>query len=118
MLVIKKEIDFQDFEDLFSFELNHLPYEASRIIYDYLLDREEDLTEDEISDYIRYQINVMSIDEIISDYNYMMDEEEFQQLEADGEDLTEYVENFLNDYTTVLGTYEEDGETYFIFEEF
>ena len=117
MLVIKKELDFQEFEDLFSFELDYMTSEAARIIYDYLVDRDEELEEESISDFIRFDINVMSVDDIISDYNYMMDESEFEQLEDD-EEIAEYVENFLNDYTTILGTYEEDGETFFVFTEF
>lgn len=117
MLVIKKEIDFQEFEDLFSYELDYMTTEASRIIYEYLLDRDEELTEEDISDFIRYQINVMSVDEIISVYNYMMDESEFEHLEDD-EEIAEYVENFLNDYTQILGSFEEDGEKFFVFEEF
>jgi len=118
MLVIKKGLDFQDFEDLFSYELDYMTSEAARIIYDYLVEQDAELEEESISDFIRYDINVMSVDDIISDYNYMMDEEEFQQLEADGEDLTEYVENFLNDYTTVLGSFEEGDEVFFVFQEF
>ena len=117
MLVIKKVIDFQDFEELFSYELNYLPYEASRIIYDYLVSQDEELEEENISDFIRYDVNVLSVDEVIGDYESMMDEEELDQAKED-DALTEYIESFLNDYTTILGTYEEDGETFFVFTEF
>lgn len=116
MLVIKKVLDFNDFDYLFNYEMDYMNDEARRIIYDYLVNMDEELEEENISDFIRYDINVMSVDDIISDYNYMMDEEEFQQLEDD--EIPEYVENFLNDYTTVLGTYEEEGETFIVFTEF
>jgi len=117
MLVIKKVIDFNDFEDLFSYELDYITDQARRIIYDFLVEQDEELEEENISDFIRYYINVMSIDDIISDYNYMMDEEEFEHLEDD-EEIAEYVGNVLNDYTTILGSFEEDGETFFVFQEF
>ena len=117
MLVIKKGLDFQDFEELFSYELNYFPYEASRIIYDYLVEQGEELEEENISDFIRYDINVMSVDEVIGDYESMMDEDELDRAKED-DALTEYVESFLNDYTMILGTYEEEGETFFVFTEF
>lgn len=117
MLVIKKVLDFNDFDYLFNYELDYMNDEARRIIYDYLVDMDEELEEENISDFIRYDINVMSVDDIISDYNYLMDESEFEQLEDDDE-IAEYVENVLNDYTTVLGTYEEEGETFIVFQEF
>lgn len=117
MLVIKKALDFQDFDELFNYELNYLPDEARRIIYDFLVEQGEELEEEGISDFIRYDVNVLSVDDIIDEYSHLMDEEELDQAKED-DALTEYIESFLNDYTYILGTYEEEGETFFVFQEF
>lgn len=118
MLVIKKALDFQEFDELFNYELNYLPDEARRIIYDFLVEQGEELEEENISDFIRYDINVMSVNDVINEYGYMMDEDDFDQPKEDYDALAEYIENFLNDYTTVLGSYEEDGVIFFVFTEF
>ena len=49
----------------------------------------------------------------VSDYGYLM---ELEGLE--GDELVETVEDYLNYNTILLGTFEDDGITYFIFDEF
>lgn len=121
MLVIKKELDFNEFENLFSWELEHVSWKGQKMIYDYLIDAFYDGAPDEmtISDYLRYQIQVLSVDEFVSDYIHIIDELDSEYLEdLESSETVEAISNLISDYTNLIGTYEEDGETYFIFEEF
>lgn len=115
MLVLKKEINFYEFEDLFGYIFEGVGREGLSMIYDAVCDLFHDGGADEttVRDYLRYQLQVASLADVINDYGYIM---ELDTLEDDV--LVELVKNYLNDYTFVLGTYEDDGETFFIFDEF
>lgn len=115
MLVLKHEMDLQDFEREFRDELKDLSYDGIEIVFNSLCDvmAEGDYSVMDVRDYIRYQLQVMDLKEVIHSYGYNMD---LQDLEDDA--LVEAVEEYLNHHTYLLGTFEEDGITYFIFDEF
>lgn len=117
MLVIKKELNVYDFADLFSYELDGIGQEGIGLIFDTLCEHDlVDETETGISDYLRYQLQHMSVSDLVNDYGYILDGIDLEDLE-DPETL-EAIEDLLNNHTYVMGTYEEDGETFFIFDEF
>lgn len=115
MLVLKKELDLNEFENEFEDDLGYLSSEGVEIVFDALCDTmfDGDYTVTDVKDYLRFQMQVMSLDEVISAYGCNMD---LQDLEDDA--LIEAVEDHLNYNTYMLGSYEEDGITYFIFDEF
>ena len=113
MLVLKKELYFYEFKNEFMDELKDLPNEAISIIFDSLCElmNNGEYTVTNIRDYLRFQLQVMSLNEIIDSYGL-----DFEGLE--GDELIEEVEDYLHYYTILLGRFEEDGETYFLFDEF
>ncbi len=116
MLTVKKELDFNDFQNEYENILSDIDYEAQEIIFDFLEDifyeGADDMT---IRDYIRFQVCISSTSELLSDYS-ILDEEETAELSD--EEKVEKVEDYLNDNTHLLGSYEEDDITYFIYDEF
>lgn len=120
MLVLKKEMYLEDFEQEFDFELRGVSSEATAIIFDSLceVNYNGDSTVDSVSDYLRFQVQVMSISEVINDYSYSMDLDGLDVEDLEDEATIEAVTKYLEDNTYLLGTYEEDGETFFIFDEF
>ena len=115
MLVLKHEMDLYDFENEFRDELKDLTNEAIVIIFDSLSEimAEGDYSVMHVRDYIRYQMQVLSLKEVINSYGYLM---ALDDLEDDA--LIEEVEEYLQYNTYMLGSFEEDGTTYFIFDEF
>lgn len=117
MLVLKKELDLEDFTDLFSDELDGIGEEGVSLIFDSICETSgASETETGISDYLRYQLQHMSVGEVVDDYGYGFDGIDLEDLE-DPETL-EAIEEYLCNNTYVIGKYEEDGETFFIFDEF
>ena len=107
MLTIKKELSFYDFQNEYDDILNDIEYQAHEIIFDSLSDMFFDGTDDmTVRDYIRFQLQVMTLKEVLNDYN-VLDDEELQELDDD--DILEVVEEYLNDNTYVLGSYVDDG---------
>ena len=115
MLVLRKEINFYEFVELFGYVLDNIGREGQSIIYDAVCEMffEDEADETTIRDYLRYQMQVSALDDVINDYGYLM---ELEGLEDD--ELVETVEDYLNYNTILLGTFEDDGITYFIFDEF
>jgi len=113
MLVLKNELDFYDFKSEFMDELTDLPNEAISIIFDSLCETmtNGDYTVTDVRDYLRFQLQVMSLNEVIDSYGL-----DFGDLEDD--ELIEEVEDYLHYYTYLLGSFEEDGEIYFLFDKF
>lgn len=115
MLILKHEMYVFDFEQEFKRELQDLPYQAIEIIFDGLKEtmHDGDYTVLNVRDYLRFQLQVMSLDEVIDSYGYDMGVDNLE-----GDALIEAVEDYLFYNTYLLGKYEEDGITYFIFDEF
>lgn len=114
MLVLKKVFDFYDFIDEFRGELEGLPREAVVTIFDSLCESMFDgkHTVTDVSDYLRFHMRVSNLDDVIHDYGYMMD-----LTGLEGSALIEAVTECLHDYTYLLGTYQKDGDVFFIFDE-
>lgn len=117
MLTIKKELSFYDFQNEYENILYDIEYQAQEIIFDSLSDMFFEGTDDmAVRDYIRFQLQVMTLKEVLDDYNVLNDDE-LQELDDD--DILEVVEEYLNDNTYVLGSYVDDeGEIVFLFDEF
>jgi hypothetical protein len=125
MLTIKKELDFNDFQNEYENILYDIDYEAQEIIFDNLeeifYDGADDMT---IRDYIRFQVCISSTSELINDYSILNEDDEDDEDDEEKEELTieeknDLVEEYLNENTYLLGSYEdENGENYFIYDEF
>lgn len=114
MLVLKTELGLWEFEREFRDELKGLPIDAIEIIFNALCEYDlVDETVTGISDYLRYQMQVMSLEDVIHSYGYLMDLDDLEDDEID-----EVVDEFLCNNTYVLGTFEDDGIIYYIFDEF
>lgn len=113
MLVLKQELDLQGFEREFRDELKDLSFDGIEIVFDSLCDvmAGGDYSVMQVRDYLRFQMRISSLDEVISDYRIDTEDQEDDK-------LIEIVENYLNYNTYLLGMYEEDEITYFIFDEF
>lgn len=117
MLVLKQELDLQGFKDLFDDELKGIGEEGISIIFESLCEMSsENETKTGISDYISYQLQHLSVNDVAHDYGHGFDGIDLEDLEAP-ETLKE-IEEYLDHNTYLLGMYEEDGITYFIFDEF
>ena len=117
MLTIKKELDLQDFINDYDDIMSGWDYEAKEIIYDSLsecfYEGAEDMT---IRDYLRFQVQVQTQDEVLDNYDIIQENEKGDH---DDNQLHEIVENYLNDNTYVLGSYEDNnGVMVYIFDEF
>ena len=122
---VYKEFYDNDMYDLLSqaSESGHLSsdlvnYDLARIIYDYIEDytsTTDEATESEIYDFIRFSMEIQTKEEIIENYNHILDEYSF---EHDDEITDNDIEDFLSHYTTYIGNYEEDNKTYHVFASF
>lgn len=123
MKVYKELYDSQDFEKEFEYELKDLHPEAIEILFDSIDQMEMEMeNKNDISDYIRFQVQILSSSELINDYNHIEDMIKEAQ-EENSEDLTneeikDLIEEYLNDNTYLHGYYEEDDTYYFVFDEF
>ena len=117
MLTIKKELDLQDFMSEYEDILKGLDYEACEIIYDSLCETMYEGAEDmTVRDYIRFQVYVETQDEVIDNYD-IIDKEDMKDMDED--EVHEAVENYLNDHTYLLGSYEDNnGIMVYVFDEF
>lgn len=117
MLTIKKELDLNDFMNEYEDILKDLDYEACEIIFssleDIFCEGAEDMT---IRDYVRFQMNISTSNELLNDYD-IIDPEDIEDMDED--EINEAIEEYLNDNTYLLGSYEDsEGVTCFIYDEF
>ena len=117
MLTIKKELDLQDFINDYDFIMDAWDYEAKEIVFNSLCDcfyeGAEDMT---IRDYLRFQLYVMTQDEVIDNYD-VIDGDDLKDMDED--EIHEAVEKYLNYHTYYLGSYEGvDGVMVYLFDEF
>ena len=117
MLTIKKELDLYDFIDEFEM-LENMSFENERealgIIFDFLSGLGDDMDYMEIKDYIRFQVQEMDADYFIEQYGHLLKLDD----DADDDEKHEEIERVLNYYTNYLGSYEYNGQTYYLFDEF
>lgn len=91
-------------------------YDLSRLLYDYVEDfYMEEITEDMIYDFIRFEMEIQTKDEIMENYDHILDEYSF---EHDDEITENDIEDFLSYHTNYVGNYEENGETFHVFTSF
>lgn len=92
---------------------NQFSYEARNIIYDYIEEYEASTGEEVEFDLVSICCDFAesTLEEIVSDYGYMMDEDAIKD--------KDYIEEFLSDHTQVCGSYEDsDGDIIFIYNQF
>lgn len=94
------DLDFiKEFEGLDNTSWNN-EREALGVLYDYL--DEEEFNYSIVRDWLRFEVVEMTEQEIKKDYDNLFN------------DYPD-VEEFLNDYTVLYGSYEHEGETYYLF---
>ena len=91
-------------------------YDLSRLLVDFMeMSSNEEITEDEIYDFIRFEMEIQTTEEIKENYKHIFDEYAFEN----GDDITsEDIEDFLSYHTAYIGNYEEDNTTYHVFASF
>ena len=117
MLTIKKELDLNDFINDYDGVMSDWDYEAKEIVFDSLCECFYEGTEDmTIRDYLRFQLEIQTQEDVISNYD-VIDEEDLKDMDED--EIHEAIENYLSENTYLLGSYEDsDGEMVYIYDEF
>lgn len=116
MLVLKIELDFNDFKKQFSDELeNFSSDEPIRIIYDALCEMmsDGDYTVQDVSDFLFYQMDVKSLEDMLLEYDDIHIDDDI-----DIDEVVEVVREYIERHTYLLGMYEYDGRMFFIFDAF
>lgn len=97
---MKQSVTFNDFCDAFhAFDrYDSFGYDGLRVIFDYLESYEQDTGEEIELDVIAIccDYNMMTVEDIIKEYRIDVSD-------VDADDLEEYVLDYLNDQTMVLG---------------
>lgn len=97
---MKQSVTFNDFCDAFhAFDrYDSFGYDGLRVIFDYLESYEQDTGEEIELDVIAIccDYNMMDIEDIVKEYRIDVSD-------VDADDLEEYVIDYLNDHTMVLG---------------
>ena len=117
MLTIKKELDLQDFINDYDDIMSGWDYGAKEIIFssleDIFYEGAEDMT---IRDYMRFQMQISTQEELLSNYD-IIDDEDFEDMDDD--EIDEKIEDYLSYHTSFLGSYKDDnGDMVYIYDEF
>lgn len=118
MLMLKIALDFNDFKKQFSDELEGFSSdEPIRIIYDALCDliSDGDWSVQAVSDFLTYQMDIKSLNDMLMEYD---DLDEYRYDDLDNDELIKVVREYIISNTYLLGSYEYDGQTFFIFDAF
>jgi len=91
---------------------NQFSYEGRNILFDWIEQLDEDTGEETELDVIALccEFSESTIEELIFDYGYLMDEDAIKD--------EDYIREFLNDRTILCGEYEAEGETFFVYQQF
>jgi myo-inositol-1-phosphate synthase len=121
-----KEIESNDIyeilKDCLSSDLQS--YDLADLIYDFLNECYEEIEETTIYDFVRFEMQVQTLEEIKENYNNMMEDKEDKEDKEDEEDEEDeeidhdFIENFLSYNTLYLGSYEEENKIYYVFSDF
>ena len=116
MLKVTQEMGFYDFVREYH-EILPEDREAQEIIFESLESCYDNGIDDmTIRDYIRFQLNISTQDELLEMYN-IIDEEELKELEND--DIHIKIEEYLDYNTYFLGSYEDyNGKMIYLYDEF
>lgn len=80
-------------------------YDLSRLLYEFIeMSSNEEITEDEIYDFIRFEMEIQTEEEIKENYEEAKESED--------------IEDFLSYHTAYIGNYEENNTTYHVFASF
>lgn len=109
---VYKEFYDSDMYDLLSrasdnghLQANLIGYDLSRLLYQFIEDTfGDDISEDELYDYIRFDMEIQTEEEIKDNYEEAKESED--------------MEDFLSYHTAYIGNYEENGKTYYVFTSF
>lgn len=109
MIKLYKDLNVYDFINEFE-GLDNTSWAHERkaliVLYDCLVNTwDEALDYMDIKDWLRFQVMEMKEEEIKKSYSNI-----FKGYSD--------IENFLNDYTVIYGTYESNGKTFYLFGEF
>ena len=117
MLTIKKELDLQDFINDYDDIMSGWDYEAKEIVFDSLCECFYEGAEDmAIRDYLRFQLEIQTQEDVISNYD-VIDDEDLKDMDED--EIHEAVENYLDNNTYLLGSYKDyNGVMVYLFDEF
>lgn len=91
---------------------NQFSYEALDIIFDYIEEYEASTGDDVEFDLVSICCDFAenAIEDIVFNYGYMMDPDAVKD--------KDYIEEFLVDHTQVCGSYELNGDTFFVYGQF
>ena len=91
---------------------NQFSYQGRNVLFDWIEQLDADTGEETELDVIALccEFAESTIDELVFDYGYMMDEDAVKD--------EDYIREFLNDRTIVCGEYEAEGETFFVYQQF
>ena len=91
---------------------NQFSYEARDIIFDYFEEYEGGTGEEVEFDLVGICCDFAesTIEELIFDYGYLMDENAVKD--------KAYIEEFLNDNTSLCGSYQQGEDTFFVYVQF
>lgn len=79
--------------------------DLASLLYDFMeMSSNEEITEDEIYDFIRFEMEIQTEEEIKENYEEAKESED--------------IEDFLSYNTAYIGNYEEDGTNYHVFASF
>lgn len=112
MIRVYKDFYTEDMYDLLSraSDNGHLSSDLvnsdlTDLLYNFIEDTfGEEISEDEIYDYVRFDMEVQTEEEIKNNYEEAKESED--------------IEDFLSYHTAYIGSYEENGKTYYVFTSF
>lgn len=113
---VYKEINVNDIYDMLeqASQNGHLSSECvnsdiASLLYDFMeMSSNEEITEDEIYDFIRFEMEIQTTEEVKENYKHLFDEYAFEN----GDDITsEDIEDFLSYHTAYIGNYEDEDDT-------
>jgi hypothetical protein len=119
---MKKTVNEYEFINDMTNEGHGFSPEGASILFNHLEELEEETGESIEYDPIglRCEFNESSTSEVFNDYvKHNLDAEELKEYEEkDPEEKNDFIEEFLNDNTMLCGSYDEEEERFFIYQEF
>jgi len=111
---MKQTVYNSDFHDAFikSGRENQFSYQGRNVLFDWIEQLDADTGEETELDVIALccEFSESTTEEILNDYGYMLDD-------TDEKD-TDSIREFLRENTILCGEYEEEGLTFFVYQQF
>lgn len=83
--------------------------DLASVLYYHLESLNDDIDEDEIYDFIRFEMQVMTSEEVLENYDIDIEEEENEH---------DTIEDYIHYHSTYIGNYEVNGTLYHVFTQF